>query len=113
MVGGGKPARIAGVRQNQGLPRIELIALKKWIGPGSRRIQKLAGSQTRFSRSPQRSLIAPQVHFPKSRFHGHNTVFASESVPFSRTATIHSGGSLPACRRSTRRLQEAFPRAPF
>jgi hypothetical protein len=49
MVDGGKPARIAGVRQNQGLPRLELTALKKWLGPGSQPIQKLAGSQTRFS----------------------------------------------------------------
>ena len=44
MVGGGKPARIAGVRQNQGLPRLELTALKKWIGPGSRANRKLAAA---------------------------------------------------------------------
>ena len=44
MVGGGKPARIAGVRQNQGLPRLEITALKKWIGPGSRANRKLAAA---------------------------------------------------------------------
>ena len=72
MVGGGKPARIAGVRQNQGLPRIKLTALKKWIGPGSRRIQKLAGSKTRvsfaeaFTHRPAGPLSEMAVYHPQS-----------------------------------------------
>ena len=58
MVAGGKPARIAGVRQNQGLPRIEITALKKWIGPGSRANRKL-GTAVKSTRNPGTELLPP------------------------------------------------------
>jgi hypothetical protein len=65
MVGGGKPVRIAGVRQNQGLPRLEITALKKWMGPGSRANRKLAAAVklTRNARTVEVDLRCPQVRF--------------------------------------------------